>query len=169
MAGTLSPGNSPGTLSTGSEVWMNGGNLNWQVFDAAEAAGTGYDTVVITGGLNLANLTSDGFSVNLWSLSAVGPDSSGNARHFVDANNYSWTLVSTTAGITGFSAGDFTINTLRNNGTDGFSNPFTGKFSVDVSGNSLQLIYTAVPEPATWALIGLAALGLAATRRRRNG
>ena len=90
-------------------------------------------------------------------------------RHFVDANNYSWTLVSTTAGITGFSAGDFTINTLRNNGTDGFSNPFTGKFSVDVSGNSLQLIYTAVPEPATWALIGLAALGLAATRRRRNG
>jgi len=170
VAGTLSPGNSPGTLSTGSEKWLNGGNFNWQVFDVDLAAGTGYDTVAITGGLNLADLTYGGFSVNLWSLSVLGPDTNGNALHFVDTNNYSWTLVSTTTGITGFSAGDFTINIAAINGTAGFSNPFTGTFSVDVSGNTLQLNYTAVPESSTCVLFGFAALGLGALgalRRRR--
>jgi len=167
VAGTLSPGNSPGTFSSGSQAWLNGGDLNWQVFNATESAfGTGYDTIAVTGGLDLTGLSPGGFSINLWSLSAVGPDVNGNATNFVNANNYSWQLVSTTTGITGFSAGDFTINTIANNGANGFSNSLAGNFSVSVSGNNLMLNYTAVPEPATWGLLVGAGVVLSFLRRR---
>lgn len=167
VAGTLAPGNSPGSLGTGSQVWVDGGDYNWQVFDATESGfGTGYDTVAITGGLDLSGLSTGGFSINLWSLSAVGPDASGNAINFVNTNNYSWQLVSTTTGITGFSAGDFTIHTAANNGTNGFSNPLSGSFSVGVTGNDLMLNYTAIPEPTTWALLCGSAAVLAVLRRR---
>jgi hypothetical protein len=70
---------------------------------------SGYDTLAITGTLDLTNLTASGFAINLWTLSSVGPDSNGNAINFVATNNYSWTLATTTGGITGFSAGDFHI------------------------------------------------------------
>jgi len=168
VAGTLSPGNSPGTFSSGSEVWLDGGGFNWQIYDATESAfGTGYDTLAITGGLNLTNLTAGGFSINLWSLSAVTPsDVNGNATNFISTNNYSWQLASTTTGITGFSAGDFIVNTVAINGTTGFSNPTSGSFSVSVSGNNLMLNYTAVPEPTTWALLAGAFAGLACLHRR---
>ena len=42
---TLSPGNSPGTLTTGAMTWAGGGNYNWQLFDAAGAAGTGWGSL----------------------------------------------------------------------------------------------------------------------------
>ncbi|MFZ4775835.1 MAG: autotransporter-associated beta strand repeat-containing protein [Terrimicrobiaceae bacterium] len=170
VAGTLTPGNSPGTLSTGAEVWMDNGGFNWQLYDASGVAGTGYDTIAITGSLDLSNLTTAGFSINLWTLSAVGPDANGDAINFVATNNYSWTLASTTAGVTGFSATDFAIFTVANNGAAGFDNAFTGVFSVGVSGNDLKLNYTAIPEPATWMLLTGAAIGLLFYRRatRRN-
>lgn len=167
VAGTLAPGNSPGTFSSGSQVWLDGGDLNWQVFNATESAfGTGYDTIAITGGLDLTGLSPGGFSINLWSLSAVGPDVNGNATNFVNTSNYSWLLASTTTGIAGFSAGDFAIHTAANNGTNGFLNPLSGTFSVSVSGNNLMLNYTAIPEPATWALLAGAVAGLAFVRLR---
>ncbi len=170
VAGTLSPGNSPGTFSSGSEVWLDGGGFNWQLHDATGAAGTGYDTLAITGGLNLTNLTAGGYAINLWTLSAVGPDSDGNAINFVATNNYSWTLASTSAGITGFSAGDFNIHVAANNGASGFSNPISGTFSVSVSvsGNDLLLNYTAVPEPSTWVLLAGALVVFLCQRGRRK-
>jgi fibronectin-binding autotransporter adhesin len=167
VAGTLSPGNSPGALSTGSEVWTNGGGFNWQLYNATGTAGVAYDTISITGGLDLTALTSGNFSINLWTLSAVGPDSNGNAINFVNTSNYTWTLVSTTSGITGFSAGNFAINVGANNGTTGFSNPLAGgAFSVSVSGNDLQLNYTAIPEPSIWALLLGSCVALSLLRRR---
>jgi autotransporter-associated beta strand protein len=165
VAGTLSPGNSPGTMSTGNLAWSNGGDYNWQVVNASGAAGTGYDTVSVTGTLDLAGLTTGGFSLNLWSLSSTGPDVNGNATNFSDLLNYSWILASTTGGVIGFEAADFVINTAANNGTSGFSNSFTGSFSVGVSGNNLMLNYVAVPEPSAAFLGGLGVFAL--LRRRR--
>lgn len=166
VSGTLSPGNSPGAMTTASQTWMNGGNYNWQVLDAAGSVGTGFDTITITGTLDLTNLTTANYAINLWSLSSTGPDMNGDALNFSDASNYSWVLASTTGGVTGFSATDFVINTAANNGAAGFSNSFTGDFAVAVNGNDLVLNYTAIPEP-TAALLG--ALGiLTLLRRRRN-
>jgi len=167
VVGTLSPGNCPGILNTGAEIWYNTGNYNWQILDATAGAGTGFDAIAITGGLDLSNLTTAGFSINLWSLSSTGPDVNGNASNFVNTNNYSWTLATTTTGVTGFNAADFTINTIANNGTAGFINPLNGSFSVGVTGNDLMLIYTSVPEPTTWALLAAGLTVLVTFHRRR--
>lgn len=166
VSGTLSPGSSPGTLTTGSQTWLDGGDYNWQVLDALGTAGSGYDTIAITGTLDLSSLTTGGYNINLWSLSSTGPDVSGNALNFVGTSNYSWILASASSGITGFNAADFVINSGAFNGTDGFTNPLAGgDFSIAQSGNNLVLNFTAVPEPGAAFLGGLGMLCL--LRRRR--
>ena len=166
--GTLTPGNSPGTLNTGSQTWFNGANYNWQIFDATGSAGSGFDLLNISGSLDLSNLTAGGFGINMWSLSGINPDVNGNATNFNAANNYSWILAQAAAGITGFEATDFSIFTSANNGTAGFSNTFDGALSIAVAGNNLVLNYQAVPEPSSAALTLLGLVSTLALARRRR-
>lgn len=167
VAGTLSPGNSPGTLTTGSQTWLDGGDYNWQILDALGTAGADYDTIAITGTLDLTSLSAGGFGINLWSLASTGPDVNGAALNFLSGNSYSWTLVTTTGGISNFDAADFAISVGANNGTAGFSNALNGgSFSVAQSGNNLLLNFTPVPEPRAALLGGLGLLVL--LRRRRS-
>ncbi len=167
---TLSPGNSPGTMTTGAQTWATGGNYNWQILDATGSAGTGFDTIALTTGnaLNITATSGGKFNINLWSLSSTGPDVSGNAQNFSSGSNYTWTLVSTDQAITGFSADEFLINTGAANGTAGFSNPAGGTFAVALAdGNTdLVLTYTAVPEPGTVGLVAVGLAGVLYFRRR---
>jgi autotransporter-associated beta strand protein len=166
--GTLTPGNSPGTLNTGSQTWFNSANYNWQIFDATGSAGSGYDLLNISGSLDLSNLTAGGFGINMWSLSGINPDVNGNATNFNAANSYSWILAQAASGITGFEATDFSIFTSAANGTAGFSNTFDGALSIAVAGNNLVLNYQAVPEPSSAALTLLGLVSTLALARRRR-
>lgn len=168
ISGTLSPGSSPGKLETDSQVWLNGGDYNWQMLDASAAAGIGYDTIAVTGTLDLSSLSTGGFGINLWSLGSVLPDANGDALNFNHLLSQSWTLLTTTQGITGFESADFTISSTANNGTGGFSNLLdsNGIFSLGQSGNDLMLSYTVIPEPCV-SLLG--SLGLLLALRRRRG
>jgi len=167
IVGTLSPGNSPGTLTTGSQVWLDGGGYNWQVLDATGTAGNGYDTIAVSGILDLSSLTTHGFGINLWSLGSIMPDVNGNALNFNNMVSQSWNLVSASGGISGFNATNFLISIGAHNGTGGFSNALdpNGSFSLGTSDNNLVLTYTVVPESGA-ALLG--GLGLLVLLRRRR-
>lgn len=160
LSGTISPGNSPGLLATGSQTWTTGANYLWQLADATGEAGTGYDTLDITGTLNLGTL--DSFTLNLQTLSGSDPDVLGNAANFNSAQTQAWVLASTSAGITGFDAADFTIDASQ------FANDTgSGVFSVEQRGNDLVLVYT-VPEPGVAGLLGLGVLLWLTRSRNRN-
>ena len=165
LNGRLSPGNSPGLLTTGSETWNTGSSYVWQASAVNGLAGTGWDQVKINGTLDLTQLASVG-SFTL-SLASLGLDNTaGNVSDFNDASNYSFAFLTTTGGVNGFDAAKFTLD------TSAFSNPFRGTWSVGLSGDghTLNLNYAmAVPEPGTTAaLIATLALGAAVILRRRR-
>lgn len=162
--GTINPGNSPGTQNVvGDVLWNGGGNYNWQIFNASGTKGStnGWDWLNASGSLNLSNLSvTNQFNINLWSLSGISPDTNGSAVFFTNTSNYTWTILTASNGITGFSADKFAINLFATNGTAGFANALGGgTFSIAQSGNNLNLVFTtpAIPEPGTWAAAALLA------------
>ena len=142
---TLSPGSNLGTLTVGGGLTFNGGgNYNWQIVSGSGSAGSSWDLASVGGALTIASSTASPFKINLWSLSGTSPDVNGNATNFDSTQNYTWTIVTATGGISGFAADKFRVNTSSTNGTTGFSNPFgAGTFSVAQSGNNLNLVFTA--------------------------
>jgi autotransporter-associated beta strand protein len=145
--GTLSPGASPGTFTlTGDLSLSSGGNYNWQMLSGTGTAGdpSSWDLVSVGGALTVASTSADPFKINLWTLSATGPDVNGDAINFDASQNYTWKIATASGGITGFAANKFAISTSSVNGTGGFSNPLAGgTFSVAQSGNDLNLVFTA--------------------------
>ncbi len=148
---TLSPGNSPGTLAFGSSLtFADGGDYNWQMLSASGSAGSAssWDLVTVGGVLNITATPADPFSINLWTLSSTNPDTSGEAAGFNPGQNYTWTIARTAGGITGFAADKFLIATSSTNGAGGFANDVAGgTFSLAVSGNDLNLVFTSASAP----------------------
>ena len=177
LGSTISPGNSPGTLTVaGNAVWNPGANYNWQLYDTVLGAGTGWDLVSVTGSLDLNALTvGSEFNINLWSLADIAPDADGPALNFDPNQNYTWTILTAAGGISGFTGSNqFAINTGAFNGTGGFANALNGGgFSIAQSGNDLNLVFTAaggapIPEPGTWAAAALLVGGAAFLRWRKR-
>ena len=182
--GTLLPGNintppgtaSVGTLTTGAMTLLNGGNYNFLIQNVAgaggpnysAAAGVGYSTVM-AGMLDLSALTNP-FSLNLETLGADG--TAGSPANFNHSGDYDFVLFSTAPGaITPQTeaqlAQEFVIDAGANNGATGFAGANSNQFYVYENANDSQLIlhYSAVPEPATWAMF-FGGLGLLAFVRR---
>jgi autotransporter-associated beta strand protein len=163
--GTLSPGASPGTLFADNTILAGGGNLRWEINDADGVAGAdpGWDLLSISGQLAIDADSGNPFTLHLVSL--MNSTLPGDAANFDPLSAYAFDFVTAAGGVDGFSSDAFTID------ASGFSNGFDGLWSVSLTNDSLQLVYTptAVPEPATCAVIaGACGLGLAAWRRRRS-
>lgn len=167
---TISPGNSVGQAFTTTQTWAGGGTFNWEINNATGAAGQtsgGWDLLTLSGALTLSATEGTPFNINVVSL---GLDNlPGLAVNFDGSADYAWLIAQAGTTIGGFSSSLFSIN------ASGFTNPTDplGVFSV-VRGESvlggndsqLYLTYTVIPEPGTWALIGVGLLMLAVFRRR---
>jgi len=167
---TIAPGNSPGTQSiNGDLTWNGGGNYDWEIFNLAGPAGTGWDVIDVSDQLLLGNLSSENkFNINIFSLSGINPDVLGPLAGWDPAVTNSWTIVRTTNGITSFDAANFNINA---SGFTSYNSIGSGLFSLALDGNDLKLVFstgaTPIPEPGTWAAGALLAIGAGLAARRR--
>jgi len=155
----LAPGNSPGILSfTPAQTW-GAFTLDWEVNNfTGTTAGTDFDQVSLASSLNL---TGGSASYLLNVLSLTGSNTAGAVPNFAETSQ-SWTVLSSAAGITGFDAANWTLNT----GTFTSANAATGTFSLAQSGNNLVLSYNPVPEPTGTACLAATCAMFLARRKR---
>jgi autotransporter-associated beta strand protein len=176
--GVLAPGNSPGTQTVdGNLALSSAGLLEFEVVSAVgigtPVAGTDYDTMIVTGELNLSALS----STNRFVIDLISLDGNGDGAALVDfdpLSTFTFTLIEYNTLSLGANAGLganitslFTLNTgafLDLNG-----NEVAAGWSVinDISSSSISLTYAPIPEPSTYGLI-LGGLALAATALRRK-
>lgn len=153
----LSPGNSPGMLSTHGQAWAGGGQIRFEINDASGIEGENWDYVDIEGALDLVATSVNKFWIKLASLNLSNEP--GLAEGFDPNGIHAWKFATASSGITGFGSNDFQFDTSE------FSNPINGTFSVSVAGNDLMLNYIPVPEPGTSVLL-LAGVSILSRRRR---
>ncbi len=170
---TITPGNSVGTAATTTQTWANNGSYVWEINKgngtAGDGVGGGWDLLTLSGALTISATSGTPFAINITSL---GLDNlPGSATGFDSSLSYNWLIADAGSAITPFSSDQFVLNTI---GT--FQNAFTGNFAValgntgSIGGDSSQLYltYTAVPEPATWALLAFSLTTVVVLRRRRR-
>jgi len=165
----ISPGNSPGTAATGDQTWAGSGSYVWEINNATGTAGTdpGWDLLTGTGALTLTATSGNKFNINVTSLTLGNV--AGDATNFSSVSSYEWMIADFSSAITTFDASAFNID------PSAFSNAATGAFSIargdSISGGDnteLYLVYTAIPEPSTLALLGMSLTVVVAFRRRRS-
>jgi fibronectin-binding autotransporter adhesin len=148
-----------GTLSFGSTLTFGAGGIyDFAVETASGTAGSDYSTINVAGAFTVT-ATSGSFTLNVASLDPSTLQA-GQAN-FNALLPYTWTILSA-GSITSFDATGVTINTSAfQNPTDG------GVFSLVQAGNAIDLDFTPVPEPSTWALITAGACLVVLGVRRR--
>ena len=184
--GILSPGNSPGTLSTGSQTWNDGGTWIWEINDSDGTMGgdPGWDSLDIDGSLDLSLLSVGGFTISITSLDL--DNNVGEAAGFDEFNlnlgdltgYYSFLVAETTLGVIGFDENLFNVDT-----SDFLNSDPDWEWNIVLNDNNLFLEASAtvqpmfaapqmsfnlnaVPEPSSIALLGLGGLALMLRRKR---
>ncbi len=160
FGGRFSPGNGPGTVTTGAVTWGGGGQYLFEINDAGGAAGVNWDLWQMDR-LAVGATASNPFTVAVTTLTGGGQP--GPAANFHTTQRYDWLIVRAANGVNFYSPDAFLID------TSGFANPTGGgTFQVAlVGGTEIHLTFTPVPEPGSLALTGLAAGAWALLRRRR--
>jgi autotransporter-associated beta strand protein len=176
ISGTHSPGNSPGLQTFSSDLtYTSGASVIWELEKntlALDGRGVDYDGIDVGGNLDFSgpvsfNLVFNGAgSAVTWSDALWATDYLGTSGWLV----YSLTGSGSIANFTNLSLvtidwADSATNSLSSVRSE-------ASFSLFQDGNEIYLNYTAVPEPSTYALLGLAAAAVAgygARRRKRAG
>jgi autotransporter-associated beta strand protein len=131
--GSINPGVGVGTINTGGVTLNGGGVYNWQLWNAGGAAGTDWDLLKSTGALTIG--AGSNFTINISTVQNQA-GTAGTASGFVNSQNYSWRLAEFGSAISGFNSNFFTLNST------GFQNSLAGSFSLNATGNFLNLLYT---------------------------
>lgn len=146
----LSPGNSPGVMTFMTGQLWNSFTFDWETNSFhTQVAGTNFDQIQIQGGLNLTG-GNGAYQLNLITLAS--DNFAGSLTDF-NEQNQTWTILTTTSGISGFNASNWTIDSSQFTATP--TAP-TGTYTVQKSadGKSLQVTYTTpVPEPGSALLV----------------
>jgi autotransporter-associated beta strand protein len=192
--GKLQAGNSPGIASFGRFVFGPSGVNNY-VFAIDDATGTAGPTpdalgrvsgwgflkavhqsvggTTAPGNFTWTATPADKLTVAIDTLvnpTTVGTDVSGLMDHFDPILPYSWAAAHWSGTYSGPTDAAM-LDAATNFDLGGFANPIAGSFgwNLDTENQTLSLIYTpsAVPEPGSLALTGLAAIGWVRYWRRR--
>jgi autotransporter-associated beta strand protein len=162
--GTISPAGdglntNVGAIATNNQNWNAGSTYVWEIKDATAAAGTGYDTINVTGTLAVNATNTDNTTKVLIKLVSHGAVTNWNS-----AEARQWDIASATS-ISGFSADKFVLDVT--DFTDDNSIDANGSFGVDTFNSRIRVTYS-VPEPGSATLLAGASLALLARRRRRD-
>ena len=131
--GTISPGNSPGTLSVGALTLEGGGSYRWEITAAPGSAGTDWDLISVNGGGGLITLNAT--SESKFTIDVVGSSPTG----FSAGTSYTWDIIDAGSWSTAFTTNVFAIN------TNNFSAAGTlGEWSLEDNSGNLRLVYTAL-------------------------
>ncbi len=151
------------TFSTGLEL-AGGGTLSLKFKNATGTAGSDWDLVSVNSTLALTATNANPLNLTLASYDSE-TSIAGLLAGFDPSSSYSWQIASAST-VSGFDPTAFFIDPSAFH--DGSLTP--DQFSVSLSGGSLFLNFTPVPEPSTLALLslGTAAIVGAGLRRRRK-
>ncbi|HEV8292244.1 MAG TPA: autotransporter-associated beta strand repeat-containing protein, partial [Tepidisphaeraceae bacterium] len=156
--GRFSPGNSPGTVTTGPATWNSGGTYTLEMADALAGPGVGWDLWNIAGDL-LIDSSSDPARQFFIALASISGDAAGPAAHFDSSRDYRWLIARSSNELSKIDVMKLTLDTR------GFVNDSgDGQFLLSTSGSSLYISFNSVPDPSTASVLLASALFL----RRRS-
>jgi hypothetical protein len=137
----ISPGGSLAVASQnecGLLPLVGGAAYDWELSDAAGVAGTNWDLVSVTGGIDVQATSGNPFTVNLISINGASP---GVATNFDNNTTNVFIIAAATEGVTNFAANKFILN------DSGFVNDLGGgAFSIEEG--SIKLRFTPNHGPA---------------------
>jgi autotransporter-associated beta strand protein len=161
----LSPGVNVGTMTVATAILLGGSTLKWELADAAGVKGTGYDSLSVTGQLDLIS-TSPATRIVLKAVSVGNAGAPLNFQRnlpnsFVFANFGSLAL-----GSNQNVADLFSLDFSEFRYTDG---TLASAADWQVTADASALTLSNIPEPSTYGLgLGALALALVAIRRRKQ-
>ncbi|MDR1146822.1 MAG: autotransporter-associated beta strand repeat-containing protein [Verrucomicrobiales bacterium] len=157
---TIAPGNSIGAAVTGTQTWYDDGVYEFEIGDAAGGAGTGWDLLTAdTLTLDIYFAYDAQFTIKLLDYNLTGFDAT---------RDYQWDFAHfTTLDVSELAGGAFNPLMFAVDASGFLGGAYADSlFDVSLGDHTLLLNYTAIPEPATWALLLIgAALTVLGCRR----